>query len=345
MKRIAVVGVYGVGDDFTTGQAVKCYTLINWFVKKYGSNNVQIVNTYKWKKSPIKLFIELLIAMRNCNNIIIMPAQHGVKIFAPLIYYLNKLFHRKIHYIVIGGWLAEMLSKKPWLKKCIRGFNGIHVETNSMKKSLEEFELSNIYYMPNSREFNGTANIKKHISSEVVPICTYSRVIKEKGIEDAVSICKKANASLNKKRFKLDIYGKVAQEYEEELKLLVKKNKDFVTYCGAKSPDITIDILLDYFVLLFPTFYEGEGFAGTVLDAFASGTPIIANDWKYNAEIITDGQDGYVYPFRNIEYAAEHLIELYSDDELYKVMQQNCRKSAYKYDTNLVMEEFTKMIE
>ena len=29
MKKVAVVGVYGTGTDFTTGQAVKCRTLID----------------------------------------------------------------------------------------------------------------------------------------------------------------------------------------------------------------------------------------------------------------------------------------------------------------------------
>lgn len=49
-KKIAVIGVYGQGPDFTTGQAVKCMELINWLKETYGTDQVQVVNTYQWKK-------------------------------------------------------------------------------------------------------------------------------------------------------------------------------------------------------------------------------------------------------------------------------------------------------
>ena len=83
-KKVSVVGVYGVGADFTTGQAVKCYEIINWLKDKYGASQINVVNTYKWKKHPIKLFLNMILAFGESENIIIMPAQHGLKVFAPM---------------------------------------------------------------------------------------------------------------------------------------------------------------------------------------------------------------------------------------------------------------------
>ena len=51
----------------------------------------------------------------------------------------------------------------------------------------------------------------------------------------------------------------------------------------------------DYFVLLFPTNYEGKGFAGILIDAYSAGVPVIAYDWKYNAERVNETVGG-VYP-------------------------------------------------
>jgi glycosyltransferase involved in cell wall biosynthesis len=48
-------------------------------------------------------------------------------------------------------------------------------------------------------------------------------------------------------------------------------------------------VLRDYFALLFPIYYIGEGFAGTAIDAFSAGVPVIASDWKYNSEVIKEG--------------------------------------------------------
>lgn len=54
------------------------------------------------------------------------------------------------------------------------------------------------------------------------------------------------------------------------------------------------EVLKNYDALLFPTYYEGEGFAGTIIDAFAAGLPVIASDWKYNSEIIKQGITGVI---------------------------------------------------
>ena len=43
MKKITVIGVYGEGSQFTTGQAVKSIELINWLVQTYSEDNINIV--------------------------------------------------------------------------------------------------------------------------------------------------------------------------------------------------------------------------------------------------------------------------------------------------------------
>lgn len=344
MKKIAVVGVYGTGPDFTTGQAVKCHTIIDWLKNKYSNNKVIIVNTYQWKKNPIKLFFELFIAMKQCRNIIIMPAQHGVKVFAPLVYYMNRIFNRSVHYIVIGGWLASLIKSNVSLKKYISSFQGVHVETMSMKSDLEKLKLTNVYYMPNSRPYVYNTLDRKKISENQLRLCTYSRVVKTKGIEDAIMICKRANELLGLNIFKLDVYGKIDPEYEVEFKNLINNYSNIACYKGCKNADETLQTLSKYFVLLFPTYYEGEGFAGTILDAFATELPVIANDWKYNSEIIINGVNGFIYPFKDIETAAHLLTNLYKDKNLYYRIQTGCKESAIKYSTDHVMDDFSKML-
>lgn len=342
MKKVAVVGVYGTGPDFTTGQAVKCHTLIDWFREKYGTDNVIVVNTYKWKNNPIQLIWNLLNAFSLCRNIIIMPAQHGIKVFAPLVYYLNLIYKRSIYYIVIGGWLAEMLKDDAALRKYISLFDGVHVEAKSMKQALELLGLRNVYYMPNSRRVMKIE--KKKDDNDNLRICTYSRVTKTKGIEDAILICEKANNLIGHDVFKIDIFGKIDDEYAQEFEALIHRYSKFASYQGCKNADETIRVLNNYFALLFPTYYEGEGFAGTVLDAFVAQIPIVANDWKYNSEIITNGVDGFIYPCRNIDSAACILVKLYKDKNLYSRIQQGCRESALKYSTDKVMEDFSKLL-
>lgn len=344
MKKIAVVGVYGEGEDFTTGQAVKCYAVINWLRKKYGDDNVCVVNTYKWKNNPFRLFCNLIVASLKSSNIVIMPAQHGIKVFAPLVYGINKLFHRGIQYIVIGGWLAEMLKDKPWLRECISSYDGVFVEAVSLKEKLEELGLNNVYYMPNSREYTPVIR-ETDFTRSTVKVCTYSRVVREKGISDAVEICKAANEMMGRLGVRLDIYGKIDSSFSNEFQQILNEEPDVVQYCGCKNADESIQTLVEYFALLFPTYYEGEGFAGTVLDGFAAQTPVIANDWKYNLEIIQNGVNGFIYPYRDVKAAAKILVDLIHNQEVYRHIQNNCQVSAKKYSMDNVMNEFVQTLK
>lgn len=45
--------------------------------------------------------------------------------------------------------------------------------------------------------------------SEPLPLCTFSRVMKEKGIEDAVNAVKSVNKYFGRVVYTLDIYGQV----------------------------------------------------------------------------------------------------------------------------------------
>lgn len=121
-----------------------------------------------------------------------------------------------------------------------------------------------------------------------LPLCTFSRVMKEKEIEDVVNAVKTVNEHFGRTVYTLDIYGQVdsAQtEWFNELKSI------FPSYIKSGEPvpfDKSVEVLKNCFALLFPTYYEGEGFAGTLLDAVAAGVPVIASDWRYNPEIVNE---------------------------------------------------------
>ena len=337
MKKVAIVGQYGEGPDYVTGQAVKTLFTARWLMKRFGAENVEIVNTYGWKNRPVRLAVSLLKAMGRCRNVVILPAQHGVKVFAPLVAGLNRLFHRRIFYIIIGGWLANTLRKQPRLLRAVASFDGVCAETESLARDLRAVGVQNAWYLPNCRDYV-EAPEKRLSKAPPLPVCTFSRVTESKGIADAAAICRQANATLGRNIFRLEVYGNVAPEYRAAFEALCAKEAAVMRYCGVKNADEAVETLRGQFALLFPTYYEGECFAGTVLDAFLSRTPIIANDWKYNGEVIRDGENGFLYPFRDIDAAAERLVALYKDPALYARIQAGCEESARTYASDRVLE-------
>ena len=337
MKKVAIVGQYGEGPDYVTGQAVKTFFTARWLMKRFGAENVEIVNTYGWKKRPLRLLFSLLSAMKRCQNVVILPAQHGVQVFAPLVSGLNRPLRRRIFYVVVGGWLAETLREQPRLLRAVAGFDGVCAETESLARDLRAVGVASAWYLPNCRDYIDAPE-KRLSETPPLSVCTFSRVTESKGIADAAAICKRANALLGFDAFRLEVYGRVAPEYREAFEALCAREAAVMRYCGVRNAEAAVETLGSQFALLFPTYYEGECFAGTVLDAFLSRTPIIANDWKYNSEVIRDGENGFLYPYRDIDAAAERLAALYRDPALYTKIQAGCEASARAYASDRVLE-------
>ena len=223
MKKVAVVGQYGEGPEYVTGQAVKTYFIAQWLMRRFGPENVEIVNTYGWKKRPARLLCSLLAAMKGCGSVVMLPAQHGVKVFAPLVAGLNRLFRRRIFYIVIGGWLADTLRENPRLLRAVAAFDGVCAETESLAARLREAGVKNAWCLPNCRDYTG-AEQKELPEAPPLPVCTYSRVTRSKGIEDAARICRRANGLLGFHAFTLEVYGMIDPEYREAFDLAVARS-------------------------------------------------------------------------------------------------------------------------
>ena len=337
MKKVAVIGQYGEGPDYTTGQAVKTYFTVQWLMRRFGRDQVVIVNTYGWKKQPVRLFLSLVRAMAGCKNAVIFPAQHGVKVFPMAVSALNRVFHRRTFFVVIGGWLADFLKDHAAIRRATASFDGVCAETESLVEQLKAVGVKNAWHLPNCRDY--LAAPEKHVSGTLpLKVCTYSRVTESKGIADAADICRKANELLGQRAFQLEVYGPVAPEYKEAFGQLCAREEENLRYCGVRNASEAASVLNSQFALPFPTYYEGECFAGTALDAFQSRTPIIANDWKYNSEVIIDGDNGFLYPFRDTDAAARDLAALYRDPKLYAHIQEGCEHSARRYDSDAVLE-------
>ena len=118
-----------------------------------------------------------------------------------------------------------------------------------------------------------------------------------------------------------------------------------VEYKGIIDFDKTVECLQQYFVLLFPTYYYGEGFTGNVVDAYNTGLPIIATDWLYNKDIIKDGRNGILVPPKNIEALSSALLKLYNDRHLHYQMAKNNIEDAKQYGPDEVLKDLYSIID
>ncbi|MBE7036489.1 MAG: glycosyltransferase family 4 protein [Ruminococcaceae bacterium] len=329
MKKVAIIGHFAFGKTFLDGQTVKTKTLTEELERKFGEEQVLKQDTHGGKKKLLFLLFMLVQALVKCKNVIILPAHNGLRIIAPLLFFLNKLFGRKLHYAVIGGWLPGFLEKRKVLTKVLKGFHCIYVETKAMKKALEEKGFSNVLIMPNCKKLQILKEEELvFVETEPFKLCTFSRVMKEKGIEDAIEAVKKVNEAKGRTVFTLDIYGQVDGGQTEWFEELQKSFPEYVRYGGLVPFDQSVEVLKNYFALLFPTRFYTEGIPGTIIDAYAAGVPVISSKWENFDDIVEENVTGLGYEFLNVEALNEALLNVAENEDMMNQMKSACIQKA-----------------
>lgn len=345
MKKICIIGHFGFGQKLLNGQTIKTKIITSEIEKNFGSDNIVLLDSAGGKKSIPKLLCKIPQILHKCDNAVIMPARNGLRFLTPVLGFWNIFFRRKIHYVVIGGWLPEFVSDRKMLLNGLKSFYGIYVETNTMKKALHELGLRNLFVMPNCKKLTVLSE-DELVYPQGTPykLCTFSRVMKEKGIEDAVKAVMEVNADLGYQAFSLDIFGQIDSEQTDWFENLQKKIPAYIRYGDLVPFNKSVEVLKGYFALLFPTYYEGEGFAGTLIDAFSAGIPVIASDWKYNTEIVNENV-GYVYKTGVQSELTELLKSAASNPTMLLNMKKNCLQEAEKYKIDTAVKVLINQIE
>ena len=303
MYKICVLGHFGISKSLLNGQTIKTKNIYNALKQEF-NKQIILIDTYNWQRHKYALLFSCIKSAASCKNIIVMPAHNGLKVFIPLFVVLKFIFGFKLHYIVIGGWLSEFIKSHLWLLPFLHKISCIYVETDIMKNDLEHGNgLLNVVVMPNFKWLNilDKNKLSSNTNKKDIRFCTFSRVLKEKGIEDAINAVQKVELKLHGKfHCFLDIYGPVDLVYENKFTKLMNNVPGYIRYCGCVDSSQSIETLRKYDALLFPTYYAGEGMAGTIIDAYSAGLPVIASDWKYNKEFIKHGITGYIFKTRDI---------------------------------------------
>lgn len=328
MFKVGICGHFGLKKELFNGQTIKTKMLTSALEAELGKKDIVKIDTHGGMKALPKVFLQLLVSFIECQTVIMLPAHNGIKIFAPFLAIFGKLLHCQILYVVIGGWLPEMTKNKKWLAYFLKKFNGIYVETSSMKAALETQGFTNIFVMPNFKNLSVLSEKELvYTTHEPFSFCMFSRVMKEKGIEDAINAITQINNQAGRTVATLDIYGQIDNNYVSRFSKLQQDFPSFIKYKSIIAPDKSVETLKNYFILLFPTYYAGEGFAGTLLDTMAAGIPVIASDWKYNKEIVVEGKTGTLI-HSDLVSEIKNALTNFAD---FNAMKPLCLQEAQKY--------------
>lgn len=333
MKKIAVIGHFGLGKNLINGQTIKTKVLTEALKEQIGEDNVCCVDTHGGIKALIKVILKTPSILRKNDDIIILPAQNGVLIFAPLLSFFNKFTKKKLQYVVIGGWLPGHFDKHKFIAKLYKkNFKGIYSETSIMRDELIRRNFENVYVLPNYKSIEPVPESGlKVVEGYPVRTCTFSRVTEKKGVLDAIKAVTEINNEMNKTVITLDIYGSIDEKFEAEFNSALKNSSDYICYKGAVDYNKTVQTLKEYDLQLFPTKFKTEGIPGSVVESFFAGTPVISAKWNSFEDVIDDGVTGIGFEIGNYNEFKNELQKLINNHSLLSTMKKNCLKKADTY--------------
>lgn len=344
-KKIGIIGHFGGTKNILDGQTIKTKILYdelsnatNWKIVK--------VDTYYKKKNPIKLFFNTFKCLLNTKDIIVLLSGNGMKFYFPILSFFAKKLHTNIYHDVIGGNLDVYVINYPKFKKYLNSFQINWVETEGMKKRLIKQGIKNCEVMPNFKRLPiANKDVEKIKNSDNYRFCIFSRVMEEKGVEDAINAIEDINKEAGKQLCSLDIYGRIDDGYLERFEEVLKRVTSAIQYKGMVPYEKSVDTIKEYYALLFPSHWKGEGFPGTIVDAFSAGLPVIATDWNCNGEIVRNEVNGILYPNEEINTLKEAIIYIINNHNKMIQMKSECIKTAQVYQPDKYIKRIINAIK
>ena len=297
-------------------------TILFGYLQDYLDNNNELytlVNTQKHPQglarifNPIYVITFVLIHMWHVDVFFLNSSRGGTKFLAPILFLLAKIFRKKFVFRPFGGNMSEYTEQynniHKWIfRKTILNADILFLETKALMKHYAD-SGANIKQLPTSRGNPPNELLSRNISFKKRFIYL-GFINQEKGIDLIIDAAKQLGTE-----YKIDLYGPIKDPKYNEI--LSKTD----LYRGVLTKEEVLPTLQNYDVLVLPTYYEGEGYPGVLIEAYSLGIPVITTNWKSIPEIVNDKKTGL-------------LIEPKSVSELVRAMQYFNPDNYLNYSKN-----------
>src|SRR5690554_239962 len=339
-NKAVVIGYFGFKTNQIDGQTIKTRNVYQLLNTVY---DVEFFDTESLKSNKVAALTLLWLTIKH-KNVFYLGAHNNLRYFFPLLYLISKARRGKIVYVTVGGWLYDFLkTSHSFYTYMIKSIHSVLVETEFLKLNLRELGIVKTELIPNFRLTPAIKTITGDRKDNIFRIVFMARIVKEKGVFLLLDFFEAylKNTDAFNKHITLDFYGPVS---DKDAKSFYERVSHFdldVNYKGVLDPSDIYKTLPDYDLLVLPTFYEGEGFPGTILDAYLCGLPVIATRWKQIPEFVEDNETGFLIDY-DVKQLSVKIQKLANDDRLLSVMKNNAQQKSKKYSAETGLQILKK---
>ncbi|MFK7809338.1 MAG: glycosyltransferase family 4 protein [Saprospiraceae bacterium] len=331
-KIILIGPVTNIPAGLIGGATISFGYLVD-FLKSQNENFV-LINTQRFPKgilrflNPIHLFVKVLLHALSSDVVFLNSSRGGTKYVAPVLFFVAKAFRLKFVYRPFGGDIKDYTSDYGKLSKWI--FRNTVLKADIL--FLQTRELMNFYaglgtntvQLPTSRAQAPTAlsTKKKYFEKRFVYL---GFVNTAKGIDQLLAAKKELGDE-----YTIHIYGPIKEAKYHEV---FKHSPDI--YQGVLSKEKVLETICKYNVMVLPTYYEGEGYPGAIIESYSLGIPVVTTKWKAIPEIVQHEKTGLLIAPKSTEELVEAIRHFTPSN--YFALSDNAKKCFDEnFDTEVV---------
>lgn len=179
-------------------------------------------------------------------------------------------------------------------------------------------------------------------SREKIEILSIGRLVREKGYEYGIRAFQKCYKENHDTKLQYLIIGD--GYLLNKLTKLVKELDlgDAVQFIGPQRHNEVIEYLLRADIFLLPSI--AEALPVVLMEAQATGIPVVSTDIGSTNEVILDGITGYLVPHKQVEHMADRINHLIDNPNLWPQMGKAGREHIQnKYDINVLNDRLVDL--
>ena len=250
--------------------------------------------------------------------------------------HIAKDYVRNLHLMEQRGFIYRIIAKY-WRKKIdhkVKKLAALVLLTQHDANSWDG--LAKTVVIPNSLPF-----YPPHGSScENKQVIFVGRLNEQKGLEYLVDTWMKVNQK--HPDWVLHVFGD-----GEQKQLLLQMIKEAGLECAIivnQPTPMIMEMYLESSIFLLTSRFEGFGMV--IIEAMICGLPVVSFDCPWGpADIIRDGEDGFLVEYLNTDEAAQRVCQLIESAMLRKNMGVKARLNVQRYNRDVVMKQWIDLFK
>lgn len=195
--------------------------------------------------------------------------------------------------------------------------------------------------IPNGVDISAYRSVNRVHSGRVLRLVYMGRLVRTKGIFEAVAAIELLQREPAFKDIELIIAGSGPDESELEQEIQRRRLSGCVRFVGPLYGAEKVKFLCGADVFVFPT-YHREGLPYSILESLAAGTPVITTPIAGIPDVVVDRVHGRLIEPQSPSQIAAAVCDLAASASALKKMSSNCR--AYAADA-FSLERFARRFE